>query len=96
MGTPASDFQPALADIARQWTSTEAFSERVTHFAEGWLEYPQYTRPPVFRKRAVPAVLLSGDHERIAEWRKAQSVANTKASRPDLIASRDTNGQQRG
>jgi tRNA (guanine37-N1)-methyltransferase len=53
-------------------------------FAAGWLEYPQYTRPYVFRKMAVPDVLLSGDHERIARWRKLQSVARTLASRPDL------------
>jgi tRNA (guanine37-N1)-methyltransferase len=53
-------------------------------FQAGWLEYPQYTRPPVFRGMAVPDVLLSGDHERIAQWRKLQSVAQTMASRPDL------------
>ncbi len=53
-------------------------------FADGLLEYPQYTRPPVFRGLAVPEVLLSGDHERIAAWRKQQSVARTLASRPDL------------
>ena len=53
-------------------------------FADGWLEYPQYTRPPVFRDMAVPDVLLSGDHEHIAAWRKLQSVARTLSSRPDL------------
>jgi len=53
-------------------------------FAAGWLEYPQYTRPPMFRNMAVPEVLRSGDHERIARWRKVQSVAKTLASRPDL------------
>ena len=54
-------------------------------FASGWLEYPQYTRPPVFRKMTVPAVLRSGDHERIARWRKLQSVERTLTSRPDLV-----------
>jgi tRNA (guanine37-N1)-methyltransferase len=54
-------------------------------FAEGWLEYPQYTRPPVFRDLAVPDVLLSGDHEQIAQWRKRQSMARTLAARPDLV-----------
>ena len=54
-------------------------------FQAGRLEYPQYTRPPVFRGMAVPEVLLSGDHERIAQWRKLQSVARTMASRPDLM-----------
>ena len=55
-------------------------------FKDGWLEYPHYTRPPVFRKMRVPAALLSGDHERIARWRKLQAVARTLASRPDLAA----------
>ena len=54
-------------------------------FKDGWLEYPQYTRPPVFKKMRVPAVLRSGDHERIARWRKRQSVARTRAARPDLV-----------
>lgn len=55
-------------------------------FAKGWLEYPQYTRPPVFRRMAVPQELLSGDHERIARWRKLQAITRTLASRPDLAA----------
>ncbi len=59
-------------------------------FADGWLEYPQYTRPPVFRKMTVPNVLLSGNHERIARWRKLQSVARTLASRPDLVKTRSS------
>ena len=63
-----------------------AEATREESFAEGWLEYPQYTRPPIYRDRAVPDVLLSGDHERIAQWRKVQSVARTLADRPDLAA----------
>ena len=54
-------------------------------FASGWLEYPQYTRPPAFRGMMVPEILLSGDHERIARWRQEQAVARTLASRPDLL-----------
>ena len=54
-------------------------------FSGGVLEYPQYTRPPVFRGMAVPDVLLSGDHGQIARWRKLQAVAKTAALRPDLI-----------
>ena len=61
-------------------------------FAAGWLEYPQYTRPPVFRDMAVPDILLSGDHEQIAKWRKDQSVARTVAHRPDLVKNRPNNG----
>lgn len=53
-------------------------------FADGWLEYPQYTRPPVFRGMAVPDILLSGDHKQVAHWRKLQSVAKTMQLRPDL------------
>ena len=53
-------------------------------FSAGWLEYPQYTRPPIFRNMPVPDVLLSGDHERIAHWRRLQSVAKTLTLRPDL------------
>ncbi len=57
-------------------------------FAEGLLEYPQYTRPAEFRGWAVPEVLRSGDHARIARWRRAQALARTLACRPDLIAAR--------
>ena len=54
-------------------------------FASGWLEYPQYTRPPVFRGMGVPEILLSGDHERIARWRQEQAMARTLTHRPDLL-----------
>lgn len=57
-------------------------------FAAGLLEYPQYTRPPEFRGHAVPEVLRSGDHERVARWRRAQSLHRTLARRPDLLAGR--------
>lgn len=53
-------------------------------FAEGLLEYPQYTRPPVFGDEAVPEVLLSGDHGRIAAWRFEQSAGLTRERRPEL------------
>ena len=52
----------------------------------GLLEYPQYTRPPSFRDRAVPDILLSGDHVAIATWRKKQSLRKTLLKRPDLLA----------
>lgn len=54
-------------------------------FENGLLEYPQYTRPPEFNGMRVPDVLLSGDHEKIAKWRKAESMRITLAHRPDLI-----------
>jgi tRNA (guanine37-N1)-methyltransferase len=53
-------------------------------FSSGTLEYPQYTRPPEFRGMPVPQVLLSGDHDKIAQWRRDQAEERTKARRPDL------------
>lgn len=53
-------------------------------FENGLLEYPQYTRPPVFLEKEVPPVLLSGHHENIRKWRYEQSVKRTKERRPDL------------
>lgn len=57
-------------------------------FSEGILEHPQYTRPADFRGWTVPDILRSGDHGRIARWRRAQALARTLARRPDLIAAR--------
>ena len=54
-------------------------------FAAGTLEYPQYTRPREFRGLKVPDVLLSGDHGRIAAWRREQSAERTRRRRPDLL-----------
>jgi len=53
-------------------------------FAEGLLEYPHYTRPRDFEGRAIPEVLLSGDHKAIAKWRREQAETLTKSRRPDL------------
>ena len=54
-------------------------------FADGMLEYPQYTRPAVFRGESVPQVLLSGNHQKVAEWRREESLKLTKKLRPDLL-----------
>ncbi|AVF03679.1 MULTISPECIES: tRNA (guanosine(37)-N1)-methyltransferase TrmD [Devosia] len=54
-------------------------------FENGLLEYPQYTRPQSFEGREIPAVLTSGDHGKIAQWRREQSLALTGARRPDLL-----------
>ncbi len=54
-------------------------------FAAGLLEFPQYTRPATFRGRDVPPVLLSGDHKKVDQWRREQSLARTLALRPDLL-----------
>jgi len=55
-------------------------------FSEGLLEYPQYTRPATFEGMSVPAVLLSGDHARIAAYRRREAVIRTAQVRPDLLA----------
>lgn len=54
-------------------------------FAEGYLEYPHYTKPREFRGLTVPEVLISGNHEKIDEWRKKQSEQITRKNRPDLL-----------
>jgi tRNA (guanine37-N1)-methyltransferase len=53
-------------------------------FENGLLEYPQYTRPQMWEGRMIPQVLRSGDHAKVAAWRKAQSEADTRLRRPDL------------
>jgi tRNA (guanine37-N1)-methyltransferase len=57
-------------------------------FSDGLLEYPQYTRPAEYRGWTVPEVLRSGDHARVARWRRAQALARTISRRPDLIEAR--------
>lgn len=57
-------------------------------FDDGLLEYPQYTKPATFRGWAVPEVLRSGDHGRVARWRRAQALRRTMVARPDLIEAR--------
>jgi tRNA (guanine37-N1)-methyltransferase len=57
-------------------------------FSEGLLEYPQYTRPQEFEGRPIPEILTSGDHAKVAAWRKAQAEALTRTRRPDLWAAR--------
>jgi tRNA (guanine37-N1)-methyltransferase len=60
-------------------------SSKDDSFSEGLLEYPHYTRPEVFRDMKVPDILLCGDHAKIAEWRRQQSLERTKKWRPDLL-----------
>lgn len=55
-------------------------------FAEGLLDHPHYTRPPDFRGRRVPEVLLGGHHAEIARWRRRAALSKTRRNRPDLIA----------
>lgn len=66
-------------------------------FADGLLEYPQYTRPAQYNGHSVPDVLISGDHAKIADWRHQQRLAKTEINRPDLLARYYENkGEQHG
>ena len=60
-------------------------SAETESFSDGLLEYPQFTRPEVFRGMEVPEVLLSGNHEKIEQWRKEKSLEITRNKRPDLF-----------
>lgn len=62
-----------------------AASAHEDSFANGLLEYPQYTRPSEFRGQKVPEVLLSGDHAKIDRWRREQAILTTRQKRPDLL-----------
>ena len=64
-------------------------------FSDGILEYPQYTRPREFMGLEVPEVLLSGDHARIAAWRRKEALLNTLVKRPDLLESADLTEEER-
>jgi tRNA (guanine37-N1)-methyltransferase len=62
-----------------------AQSVRSETFSGGLLEYPQYTRPAIFEGQAIPEVLVSGDHRKIAEWRRGEAERLTRLRRPDLL-----------
>ena len=63
--------------------SKESIKEET--FSNGVLEYPQYTRPEVFEGMRVPEILLSGNHQKIDEWRKEEAIKITTIKRPDLL-----------
>lgn len=67
----------------------EVIGNEGTHFeesfSEGLLEYPHYTRPAEWNGKKVPEILASGDHKKVAEWRKERALENTKLRRPDLL-----------
>jgi tRNA (guanine37-N1)-methyltransferase len=64
-------------------------------FEGGLLEYPHYTKPRTFEGHAIPDILLSGDHAKIAAWRKEQALALTKARRPDLLLDAKDTGNKK-
>ncbi len=64
-------------------------------FSDGLLEYPQYTRPPIFHGKEVPEILLSGHHANIAKWRRDQSLIRTVKKRPDLLETAELTAKER-
>jgi tRNA (guanine37-N1)-methyltransferase len=76
----------ALGDPEGAWDDSHA---------TGLLEYPHYTRPPEFRGWGVPEILLSGDHARIAAWRRQQALLRTRQRRPDLLHKADLSSKDR-
>lgn len=82
---PAMILADAVGRMLPGVLSNEACYEQESHYS-GLLEYPQYTRPEVWRGREVPPVLLSGHHGNIEAWRKEQSLLVTKTNRPDLFS----------
>ena len=77
-----------------QSSGEESFGGTESFGQTDLLEYPQYTRPAEFRGWAIPDVLRSGDHERIARWRRAQALRRTRERRPELLA-RDLTAEER-
>jgi len=73
----------------------DASSAESDSFSTGLLEHPHYTRPPVYRGMAVPEVLLSGDHQAVARWRRKEALRRTRARRPDLLLQAQLTEQDR-
>lgn len=81
---PALTVADAVCRMLPGVLSDDLCFEEESHFS-GFLEYPQYTRPAVWHEKEVPEVLLSGNHAKIAEWRRIQSILITAERRPDLF-----------
>src|SRR5213595_1731982 len=91
---PALVVTDAVARLLPGVLGAEGAAERES-FAGGLLEPPQYTRPEEFRGARVPAVLLSGDHARIARWRRTQALWRTWRARPDLLTEAELSPEDR-
>ncbi len=91
---PAMVIIDAVARLIPGVLGDEGAAEDDSH-AAGLLEYPHYTRPPAFRGWQVPDILLSGDHARVAAWRREQSLRRTLARRPDMLAGADLSPEDR-
>jgi tRNA (guanine37-N1)-methyltransferase len=91
---PAMVVTDAVTRLLPGVLGAEGAAERES-FADGLLEPPQYTRPETYQGARVPAVLLSGDHARIARWRRVQAIWLTWRARPDLLASARLTAEER-
>ena len=91
---PALVFVDALARLQEGVLSDEECFSLESHY-DGLLEYPQYTKPSVWRGKEVPEVLTSGHHENIRQWRREQSVIETAKKRPDLLKREDLSEKER-
>ena len=91
---PALTVADAVCRMLPGVLSDDLCFEEESHFA-GLLEYPQYTKPAVWRDREVPEVLLSGNHAKIGDWRKIQSILLTLEKRPDMLSEKDLSEKDR-
>ena len=85
---PALTVADAVCRMLPGVLSDDLCFEEESHFA-GLLEYPQYTKPALWREQSVPEVLLSGNHAKINDWRKIQSILLTLRKRPDMLKKED-------
>ncbi len=81
---PAMSVIDAVSRLVPGVLSEESSYENESHF-NGLLEYPQYTRPPVWHGREIPEILISGHHANIEKWKREQSLLNTLKKRPDML-----------
>ena len=91
---PALTVADAVCRMLPGVLSDDLCFEEESHFA-GLLEYPQYTKPAIWRDREVPEVLLSGNHAKINDWRKIQSILLTVEKRPDILSAKDLSEKDR-
>ncbi len=87
---PALTLADAVCRMLPGVLSDDLCFEEESHFS-GLLEHPQYTRPPVWKDREVPSVLLSGNHAEIAKWKRKQSLLITKERRPEMFDKTELN-----
>lgn len=91
---PALVLADSLSRLAPGVLSDDECFEEESHY-NGLLEYPQYTKPAVWRDRAVPDVLLSGHHANVEKWRREQMIIRTADKRPDMIEKADLTDKEK-